>query len=407
MSSNTQHTLRQKRKHGEVAEKVIYSLEPYRKRPLSPLSSKLRDDLFQMAHKSLESGNAADENMLGSVFDFFEAKQEQAREAEKQRQELSNEIVSLEERLEISKQQYTEIQQSEQNMKVEKEESELLLRYGDWFQALIKHIKKPEGDIQTAEAQILKTEFETENKQNKNEAVENAKAQAAANGVQYTGNHGFQAVNPDIEAKKHSGWSALLSRMVTGTETRVEVEKGKIAEWRTGDRDEDTAPATPFLDRLQKLCDIAGVTRPILLAWIKEYAKRNNICHTKPPQIKNFQKTVNEDGMEVKVRIQHEDITGAFDWVSYKAAFTSSRNDIEARYTAGKITERRRDVFLEAINAYWALYSVSEDEGGNPILTKYAESQAKQVYDKQQSVTEPPENPRKRYKEGKWDDIEE
>jgi hypothetical protein len=85
MSFNTQYTLQQKRKHGDVAEKVIHNLQPYKKRELSPSSSRLRDNLFEMAHKSLESGDAADENILESVFDFFKVKQEQAREAEKQR----------------------------------------------------------------------------------------------------------------------------------------------------------------------------------------------------------------------------------------------------------------------------------------------------------------------------------
>ncbi|CAJ0547188.1 Ff.00g018150.m01.CDS01 [Fusarium sp. VM40] len=371
MSSNTQHTPQGKRKRGDVAEKVIRNLEPYKKRELSPSSSRLRDNLFEMANKSLESGDTADENMLESVFDFFEVKQEQAREAEKQRKELSNEIVSLEKQLKDAREQLADSQQKEQKAKAEMYEFELVLGYGDWIQGLINKVRNGNQKVEEAEIKALKHE----NQMSKEKATE------------------------------HAEWAAFKTQDATKLRERVEAEERKVYAWRAGIRDEDTAPATPFLDRIQKLCDAEGITRPQLLAWIKEYSKRNTLCHTSPPQIQDYQKTTRKAGKDVKVEIRAMDPFRAFDWARYKEAFNLSRNDIGARYAAGKIDERTRDFYLEAINAYWALYSVSEDEDGKPIPTKYAKDKARWVFNHQEGLE--PKNPPKRYKTGKWDDIEE
>jgi hypothetical protein len=370
MSSNTQHTPQGKRKRGDVVEKVIRNLEQYKKRELSPPSSRLHHKLLEMANMCLESGNTTDEDLLESVFIFFEDQQEQVRKAEKQHKELSNENLSLKKQLKDTREQCADSQQKEKKANAKVCEFELVLAYGDWFRGLINRVQK------------------VEKKAFVNEGL------------------------TEEEMKEHKAWTAITNRDATELKERVEVEKRKISEWRAGDRDEDTAPATPFLDHLQKLCDAEGITRPQLLAWIKECSKRNCICHTQPPQIQDYQKTTKKAGKDVKVQIRSSDPFRAFDWVRYKDAFNSSRNDIGARYAAGNIDERTRDLYLGVIDAHWALYSVSEDEDGKPIPTEFAKNKARDVFNNQQKQQKQqkelePKNLPKRYKEGKWDDIEE
>ncbi|RBR14450.1 uncharacterized protein FIESC28_07686 [Fusarium coffeatum] len=406
MSPSKQFPLQQKkRKHVEVAEKVLSGLEQYKE--LSPASSRLRDKLLAMAKEAVDADDDADVSLLRGAFEFFELKQKQAEDAENERKSLSQEIKSLEAELQTTKEQYEHCKLEEQKAKADIDDFELLLEYGDWFGKSIASVKKGEHAIQEKDKQLSRAEYQDQNNANEQEAITNAKEEAEANGVEYTGLYTFHDVDPEKEAQREADFSALdRGRWVTSTQERVDAEKAKILQWQTGAQDEDTAPATPFLDRIQRLCSNSGITRPTLLSWIAEYGRRNEKCHHKPPQVEDYRKVVkNLDGNMVKVKLEPHDPTAGIDWVKFREAFAKHRSGLQARYAERRIDLKRRDAYMAAIDACWALYSVSEDGAGNRILTQYAKNVAGDIQQSQDMTKEPPENPPKRYKVGKWDDI--
>ncbi|KAM0384933.1 hypothetical protein ACHAO7_011849 [Fusarium culmorum] len=342
-----------------------------------------------------------DESLLESAFEVVQKKQNERKELLKKLHDandkcnsMSDKIESLEAQLKASDSQYKQEKVKYDNAKAELDEFHLLRSYGDWFAILIKRI-------------IILEPYENLNKAKSDQAKEEKKAEMAAKGEKFKGDFTYEKVDSSYLATIETNWSAMHKRENTETDKHVEAEKEKIAAWRAGGGGEEDAPATPFLDRIQILCDIYGIERQRLLPWIKEYAKRNSICHLQPPVVADhWMVTQNSEGKTVHVVLEEEHAEEGIKWWTFWDAFHSCRQDIESRHTAGQIDIERRNLYIEMINEYYALYSEANDEAGNPILTKYAKDKAKEKCQiVNEKLTEPPENAEKNYKEGKWDDL--
>ncbi|KAF4464737.1 hypothetical protein FALBO_8424 [Fusarium albosuccineum] len=409
-SSKLTLTHNPRRKRDEGADEVIRKLEDYKKGNLTPRSQKLCDDLLKRAEKAQDSGDA-DDGLLSSSFAYFEAKQKQVEEAKRGRESAECEMASVQEslksaeaKLESAEAELKEANKKEQDAKMALQDYELMFEFGDWFAGVLSRVRKTEDDVRCEQHAIIKKEYQHKNKVAKAEAEAKAKAEAKARGVAYRGPVDFEKVEPQAQAKAETEWHALEVRQVTDTHQWVKAEQAAVEDWRNNCGDESTVPTpdTPFLDRIELMCEKAGVTRSMCLQWIRHYSERNEISHNPPPRIRDYRKTIEKDGKVVRVEADKAEDT--IDWVSMKATIDEHRADIEGRFEEGKLDKEKRDFYIELIDTYWRFLSEESDEAGNPVPTAYAKKAADDLKGKAEAK-DPPETYRRPYKKGKWDDI--
>ncbi|CVL06620.1 uncharacterized protein FMAN_11776 [Fusarium mangiferae] len=136
MSSN-ELPQRPKRKH---------SLRRWKKRELSPDSSKQAETLLDAATKSRDNG------LLQSSFDFFEAKQNQKQEAKSNSAALANKIQDLEAQLQQAKVRLEESQAEERRVQAQISDLHFMLEYGDWYAFLPTAMRPHESTIEQDDA---------------------------------------------------------------------------------------------------------------------------------------------------------------------------------------------------------------------------------------------------------------
>lgn len=303
MSTQKQLTINEKkRKHGDVAGEILCQLEQYKEQELSPKSKRLCDKLYETADKIKNDSDNTDESLLESAFEVVQKKQKQVEDAENERKDLlkklhdaddkcnsmSDKIESLETQLKAFDSQYKQEKVKYDNAKADLDEFDLLRSYGDWLAILISRISELEPTWKEEEKAKLISKYQKLNNAKKEQAKAEKMAEMAANGEKFIGDFTYEKVNHSELAKIQTHWSAMHGRRNTETDEHVEAEKEKIAAWRAGGGSEEDAPATPFLDRIQILCNIYGTERQRLLPWIKEYGKRNSICHRQPPVVEDY-----------------------------------------------------------------------------------------------------------------------
>ncbi|RSL72907.1 hypothetical protein CEP53_000985 [Fusarium sp. AF-6] len=404
-SSKSIQQQNQKRKHGEVADQVIHGLEGYSE--LTPKSQKLRDDLFRTA-KRIRDLKDADDQLLGSAFELFEAKQKQAKEikeVKKQHEVLAEQVVELTGQLESTRAELDDSRSKEKEAKGTVDEYNFKFQYGDWLATKLGSLDKFEKSIQDKEKEKLQAIYVALDQANKAEAEAKAKKEAKERGEPFRGPVKYAKINAQERANEEV-WGALYGRQVTDTHTRVIAERKAVEDWLEANDEEIPAPQTPFLDRIGEICNEAGIKRATCLQWIKEYSDRNELCHSRPPAAKNYRKTVEKDGKVVRVEPDKDKPEDAVDWASIKSAIEVAKTDFEKRFGEGIMPKERRDGYIELANSYWtSLFNEGEDEAGNPILTELAKDQAERLAKDKKPPTSPPKEYRREYKKGKWDDI--
>lgn len=169
----------------------------------------------------------------------------------------------------------------------------------------------------------------------------------------------------------------MTNRFVTDIHERILKRRAALDGWLSSGADEASAPETPFLDRLERLCKKAGRSRPAVLKWIGEYSARNELCHKTPPKFEHHQKTIEKDGKVVMVNLDKENPEDCIDWVSMKAAIDERKANVEKEHEYSRCNKERRDFLIELIDAYWGAVSNESDEASNPILSAYAKNQVK------------------------------
>ncbi|EEU37127.1 uncharacterized protein NECHADRAFT_86745 [Fusarium vanettenii 77-13-4] len=402
--SSSESIQQQKRKHGEVADQVINGLEGYSE--LTPKSQKLRDDLLKTA-KRIRDLEDADDQLLGSAFELFEAKQKQAKEIKEikeEREVIVEQVAKLTGQLESIQAELDDSRSKEIAAERTVDDYRFLFRYGDWLAIKLTALAGKEEAIRDEEFTEFEAMYVALNKVNKAEAEEKAKKEAKERGEPFRGPVKYKKIKAQDQAKADARWKAHDGRQVTSLHTRVQVERKAVENWLEANDEAIPPPQTPFLDRIEKMSKQAGIERWLYLQWIKEYSDRNEICHSRPPVAKNYRKTIEKDGKVVVVEPDKKSPEDAVDWESMRAAIEVAKADVETRFKGGILGRERRDCYIELMDAYWtSLFGEDEDE---PTLTELAKKQAKALLE---GTAKPPASPpreyRREYKKGKWDDI--
>ncbi|KAF5592347.1 hypothetical protein FPCIR_5668 [Fusarium pseudocircinatum] len=386
MSSNElpQHP---KRKHSEdgTEDDIVEALRQWKKRELSPESSEQAETLLAAATKSQAKSKSA---------------------------ALADKIQDLEAQLQQAKAELEESQEAEQKAQADISDFSFMLKYGDWFSHLLKGIRFHEPEICKDDAEIFRDQYKAAYQDHADAVKEAAVAQAQADGVAYHGYSEEQRVILMAEkasiqkrANKTAKWDCLNgARHTTSARDMIKAERKAVVDWHESGGSEHTAPGTPFLDRIQRLCDKAGVTRVQCLEWINHYAERNEACHNPPPQVHTFWMK-NAAGEDLQVD-NPKNAYRVIDWASMKAAVDNFKAEVENKYTDGSLSEERRTCIMGLADHYWKSYSIGTDEAGNPVPTDFAKREAEDFANgRAEANPDPPHDYLKKYHVGKWDDL--
>ncbi|KAG5764580.1 hypothetical protein H9Q72_007348 [Fusarium xylarioides] len=377
-----------------------------KKRELSPESSQQAETLLDAAIKS------RDNSLLQTSFQLFETKQKQRQEAETKSAALVNKIQDLEAQLQQAKAELEESQEAERKAQADVSDFSFMLKYGDWFSHLLKGIRFHEPTICKSDSDTFKGQYQAAYQDHLDAVVEAAMAQAQADGVAYRGyskeqGNILRAEESSIQkrANKTAKWDCLNgARHTTSARDMIQAERKAVLDWHESGGSEHTAPGTPFLDRIQRLCDKAGVTRLQCLEWINQYAERNEACHSPPPQVHTFWMK-NAAGEDLEVNDPEHAYT-VIDWAAMKAAVDNFKAEIEAGYSDGSLSEERRTYIMGLADHYWKSYSTGTDTAGNPVPTDFAKGEAKDyAKGRGKANPDPPQDYLKEYHVGKWDDL--
>ncbi|KAI8712661.1 hypothetical protein NCS52_01364700 [Fusarium sp. LHS14.1] len=390
--SSSESIQQQKRKHGEVADQVINGLEGYSE--LTPKSQKLRDDLLRTAQRIRDLGDA-DDQLLGSAFELFEAKQKKAKEIKEikeEREVIVEQVAKLTGQLESTQAELDDSRSKKEAAERTIDEYHFKFQYGDWLAVKLTELAAEEKPLRKKEFKEFEAIYVALDKANKAEAEEKAKKEAKERGEPFRGPVEYKEIMVQDQAKADANWKAHEGRQVTSLHARVLVERKAVENWLEANDEAIPPPQTPFLDRIEKMSKEAGIERWLYLQWIKEYSDRNEIYHSRPPVAKNYRKTIEKDGKVVIVEPDKKSPEDAVDWESMRAAIEVAKADVETRFKEGRL---ERETRFE-----------DEDEAGNPILTQLAKKQANALLEgKAKPPASPPREYRREYKKGKWDDI--
>ncbi|KAF4446816.1 hypothetical protein F53441_9597 [Fusarium austroafricanum] len=350
---------RSKRKHSEdeTEDDIVQNLCRWKKRELSPESSTQAEILLEAAAES------PDNSLLLSSIDFFEAKQKQKEEAKRNSTALATKVQDLEAQLQQVKAQLEESQDAERKAQAEYSDLLFMIEYGDWFRLLLSAIRFQESGVCKADVVIFKAQYLDEWEVHRDAVEAAGKAQAEAEGVPYHGPSeeqkrilGEEKRNVQKRAEATARLDCLNGeRHTTSARDMIEAEKQAILDWRESGQNESTAPGTPFLDRIQRMCDKAGVTRLQCLDWINQYAERNETCHNPPPRVSMFWM---KDASGQDVEVDHpKNAHTAIDWAAMKAAVDNYKAEIDSN---DSLSEERRAYIIELIDDYWKFHLMAQ-----------------------------------------------
>ncbi|TPX16366.1 uncharacterized protein E0L32_004015 [Thyridium curvatum] len=187
-------------------------------------------------------------------------------------------------------------------------------------------------------------------------------------------------------------WSAARGKWCTSVVANVEPELKDVGKWKESGEDPSQAPFTPYLDRLDLLCQDAGLSRTSYLATARVYSERNEAAHN--PCIK---------------LVDHVDpATKIVDWHEVKKACESIKEGSKKELDEGRFTAENHSFFVDTVNHWLRMHVSSWPAGSAPVLTTFGEFER----DKAERAASKRLNPAAHnphhgpsYKKGKYDDL--
>ncbi|GJC86383.1 hypothetical protein ColLi_09221 [Colletotrichum liriopes] len=213
--------------------------------------------------------------------------------------------------------------------------------------------------------------------------------------------------DPAGKAEEMTKWRVMQNHNAAGTLKLVEEEIQQVQKWKLGQSTQP--PNTPYLDRVQFLCQGVGIKRAFLLRVMQLYADRNNAAHNSPPDL------TDPGNMSVKRNTAGEVVKLEIDWVKIRNMVEMQSHRNTRLQTSGQWTSKQFNFAQEIVDQWWALHSISCPPEEDICLTRYATwrisdqkkrmNNANNTGSKATAQEPPPAEYPSSYKQGKWDDI--
>ncbi|TVY68242.1 hypothetical protein Focb16_v002379 [Fusarium oxysporum f. sp. cubense] len=200
--------------------------------------------------------------------------------------------------------------------------------------------------------------------------------------------NGMSGTEAQDAADKYLSFTVAESHQVSQTFALIQPELAAVKIWHS---EGETAepPATPYLDRVARLCARVGLDRKLYIELLSICDGRDKTAHHPPP---HFEKHLDQNKM--------------VQWSEVYDACNKRKRNYRKLMRKGKITQDQYALFRKAIDAWYKVYVSGWNADGTPILEEGAATAVKTYLKKRAKQNLPaPTIPDSPYQEGKWDDI--
>ncbi|KAF4450802.1 hypothetical protein F53441_6134 [Fusarium austroafricanum] len=191
------------------------------------------------------------------------------------------------------------------------------------------------------------------------------------------------------EAEKFRDFRAAAGLRVSDTFSLVQPEFKSVMKWRADGGTGEDAPATPYLDRIGKLCDRIALNRKLYIELLDIGDQRDSTAHHPQPHLKEYM-----------------DEHGVVDWVEVKAYCDKKKRRFRSQFMKGKFTQLQYTLYERTLDTWFKAYVSGWNPDSTPILVtgvdaalKKVKQQTRRGFSGNDSIPESP------YVEGKWDDL--
>ncbi|KAF5267484.1 hypothetical protein FOXYS1_1643 [Fusarium oxysporum] len=175
---------------------------------------------------------------------------------------------------------------------------------------------------------------------------------------------------------------------ISETFTRVQPEIAAVKVWYSVGRTAEP-PATPYLDRVARLCARVGLDRKTYIDLMALCDERDRSAHHPPPHFGNYL-----------------DQNGNVKWSKVHNACDRRKRYYRKLMRKGKFTQEQYALLRNVIGAWYKVYVSGWNADGTPILAKGVDKILDEYMKKlQKSDPSAPTIPDSPYEEGKWDDL--
>ncbi|KAH7469788.1 hypothetical protein FOMA001_g14182 [Fusarium oxysporum f. sp. matthiolae] len=189
-------------------------------------------------------------------------------------------------------------------------------------------------------------------------------------------------------ADKFKTFAACKGHQISETFTGVQPEITAVKVWHSAGRTAEP-PATPYLDRVARLCARVGLDRKTYIELMALCDERGRSAHHPPPHFGNYL-----------------DQNGNVKWSKAHNACDRRKRYYRKLMRKGKFTQEQYALLRNVIGTWYKVYVSGWNADGTPILAKGVDKILDEYMKKlQKSDPSAPTIPDSPYEEGKWDDL--
>ncbi|KAG5756520.1 hypothetical protein H9Q70_000841 [Fusarium xylarioides] len=201
--------------------------------------------------------------------------------------------------------------------------------------------------------------------------------------------NGMSGTDANEAVKQFYSFRVAEHHQVSQTCALIQPELAAVKSWHS---EGETAepPATPYLDRVARLCARIGLDRKLYIDLLSICDVRDTTAHHPPPP---FEKLLDQNKI-VK-------------WSEVYDACKNRKRKYRKLMRKGKISQDQYALFRKAIDAWYKVYVRGWKADGTPELEEGADAAIDTYLKKhgKQNLPAPTTLPDSPYQEGKWDDL--
>ncbi|RKL17570.1 hypothetical protein BFJ68_g4448 [Fusarium oxysporum] len=187
---------------------------------------------------------------------------------------------------------------------------------------------------------------------------------------------------------KFKTFAACKGHQISETFTGVQPEITAVKVWHSAGRTAEP-PATPYLDRVARLCARVELDRKTYIELMALCDERGRSAHHPPPHFGNYL-----------------DQNGNVKWSKVHNACDRRKRYYRKLMRKGKFTQEQYALLRNVIGTWYKVYVSGWNADGTPILAKGVDKILDEYMKKlQKSDPSAPTIPDSPYEEGKWDDL--
>ncbi|KAG5800328.1 hypothetical protein H9Q69_000626 [Fusarium xylarioides] len=186
---------------------------------------------------------------------------------------------------------------------------------------------------------------------------------------------------------RYKNYAACKGFQISETSALIQPEIAAVKIWHSAGRTGEP-PATPYLDRVARLCARVGLNRKTYIDLMAICDERDRSAHHPPPHYYNYLDQNNKP-----------------QWSKVHDACDRRKRYYRKLMRKGKFTETQYALLKNVISTWYKVYVSGSNPDGTPILATGVDDMVKEFIRERLKPSVTPSIPDSPYTEGKWDDI--